>query len=512
MKPLKTRFILILSTILFVFLFDFVLFEKGQFLLPNESPWNTNHFFNFLYEYKRVSNEPKTKPRILILGSSIAYYSFDADLLSKELLKETGKDYEVIYLAYAGNSPLYVYLLLDWLFPLSPDLVVYPVNFIDLRLHRTYVMFPDGSNETVEEEALIRDALTFEEAPQSLWVFPKETLYEVGSSLSYEKKAQYLASYLLGFYRYQDIYLANLNNLYQHRWGRNTSYHAYAGVPIPEGINTLGWTKQSFSFLPIDKMKKRKDGFWVEVTEFLLEDGPVTLQIQNSLGKSQAIVLDHSGWMKIELSSDFYSPLLSVTAKLSRAWYANKAKGAYLDYHNDPMGVRLQQTFGLESPLKGMQYKREPRSEDDRYIHLSDREYESYFYYRLLEGLDQRPGIGYLVALERAKKRIAKEKFRPIFHLNYLKKIANRFQESGIPILIINNPENPISLDWYESSEWYNDYLAYLESLSSKNVFFKDMRRELPMQGFSDFHHFTYLGMEQMNPIYVKEIGNIFSK
>ncbi|TGN19732.1 hypothetical protein [Leptospira idonii] len=513
------KILLLSSFLFFLFGLDWALFRKGQFLLPNESPWNTNHFFNFLYEYKRVAAEKKTKPRILILGSSIAYYSFDASLLSQELKKNTGKDFEVVYLAYAGNSPLYVYLLLDWLFPLEPDLVVYPVNFIDFRLHRTYVMFPGGSNETVSEEALVQDALSFEEAPQSLWVFPWETLGEAGSSMKWETKATYLASGIFGFHRYKDIWLTNPTNLYQHRFGRNTSYHAYAGTPIPEGINSLGWTGKRFSFLPLAKMQKGKEGFWIEVTPFLLAEGlksnppgEVSLSFSNASGKTQKISLQKPGWKKVELDESFFHPLLPITAELSHVWYANQAEGAYLDYHYDPMGVRLQQTFGLEHPKENGQYIREPRTEDFRYLQMTDAEYERYFYFRLLEGLEVRPGIGYLVALEKAKKRIAKEKFRPLFHLNYLKKIADRFRDSKIPLLIINNPENPISLGWYESSPWYKDYLAYLKSLESGNVHVSDHRRDLPMQGFSDFHHFTYLGMEQMNPIYAIGIGNLFSK
>jgi hypothetical protein len=54
--------------------------------------------------------------------------------------------------------------------------------------------------------------------------------------------------------------------------------------------------------------------------------------------------------------------------------------------------------------------------------------------------------------------------------------------------------------------------LIFLKSLAGGTVHFVDLHSVLPMQGFSDFHHFTYPGMEQMNPIYAKEIGNLFPK
>jgi len=497
---------------MFLFVFDFLFFREGQFRLPNESPWNTNHFFNFLYEYKYLLRTKKSKPRILILGSSIAYYSFSANELKEELNKITGKEFEICFLAYAGNSPLYVYLLLDWLFPLEPDLVIYPINFIDYRLHRTYVLFPEGKNESVDEEILVRDALTFAEAPQSLWVFPWETLMEVGKSMTVDEKARYFLASTFGFFRFQDIYLTNLQNLYNHRFGRNTSYHAYMGVDIPEGINTLGWTGKKFSFYPTERMKKDNAGFWIEVTTFLLKKGPVTLTFTDKFERKQVQVLDKPGWLQVHLDKSFYENPSLVTAELSDVWFANEAEGAYLDYHYDPMGVRLQQNFGLINPIQNQQYRRPVRSEDLRYLGMGDAQYERYFYYRLLEGLEKRPGIGYLVALERAKKRIATESFRPLFHLGYLKKISETFQRKGIPLVVINNPENPISLSWYKNSKWYTDYLIYLQSLETDKVQVWDLKEALPMQGFSDFHHFTYDGMLQMNSIYAKRIGNLFSK
>jgi hypothetical protein len=512
MKKNKTQIIIVLSFVLSFFLFDWAFFRYGQFLLPNESPWNTNHFFNFLYEYKRIARAPKFKPRILVLGSSIAYYSISAELLSKELKQKTGKDFEIIYLAYAGNSPLYVYLLLDWLFPLQPDLVIYPINFIDFRLHRTYVLYPDGKNEDVNENSLIRDALTFAEAPQSLWVFPWETLKETSDSMEISVQAKYLLAGIFSFYKDQDFYLTNLQNIYNHRFGRNTSYHAYMGVQIPEGISTLGWTGKKFSFYPIKKMKTGNEGIWVEITPFLLKSGTATLTFTTDSGRKQVETFESAGWKKIFLEPRFFDFKEIITAELSQVWYAHEASGAYLDYHYDPMGVRLQQTFGLDIPPSAEQYKRPIRSEDFRYEKMSDDTYETYFYYRLLQGLEFRPGIGYLVALENAKKRIAKEKFRPVFHLSYLKKISQIFEDRNIPLLILNNPENPVSLAWYENSLWYKEYLVYLHSLESSRVHISDLRRSLPMQGFSDFHHFTYLGMVQMNPIYAKEIVNLFSK
>ena len=47
-----------------------------------------------------------------------------------------------------------------------------------------------------------------------------------------------------------------------------------------------------------------------------------------------------------------------------------------------------------------------------------------------------------------------------------------------IPILVINNPENPLALNWYENSNWYKDHLDYLQNLvSDKEIEFIDLKR-----------------------------------
>lgn len=110
-----------------------------------------------------------------------------------------------------------------------------------------------------------------------------------------------------------------------------------------------------------------------------------------------------------------------------------------------------------------MQYTREERLEDLRYLEMSDLEYSKYFNFRLLEDRALRPGIGYLIALKDAKLRIREEKFVPVLHFQYLKKFADFLKEKEIPLWIVNNPENPISLDWYKHSNWYEDHLLFLK-------------------------------------------------
>lgn len=310
---------------------------------------------------------------------------------------------------------------------------------------------------------------------------------------------------LFKFYAYKDLAWDAVTSLYNHRFGRNSSYHAYAGVQIPERVNSLGWTHQKFSFRVTDTIKI--EGFWVEVVDEILRDGPLTIRLECD-DYSQEVVFSSPGWKKISLDSEFFQkekyPFL--TASLSQVWYSFEANGFLKDYHRDPMGVRLTQTFGLDAPKQNMQYNREERFEDLRYIDMDDDTYREYFFYRLLEDLPNRPGIRYLYEIAEAKKRLGGESFRPILHFEYLRKFAERLEQKKIPLLIINNPENPISLEWYSNTNWYKDYLKFLESLQREGTRFVDWKDVLEMQDFSDFHHFTYPGMEKMNSKYASEI------
>ncbi len=496
-----------------ILLFVITLFALDQFFfgfviwrLPNESPWGTNHFFNFVYEKKRIERTPKTKQRVLVIGSSIAYYSIDRDLLKKYLHEKTGKEFDVEYLSYAGMTPLDSFLVRDDIENLQPDIILYPLNFIDLRLHRAYVLNPSGINETADDTSLLLDALNFGDAPQSKFTFPEKAVQEFYKILPLEKIATYYSSYLFLFYRYREIYSQNLRNLYNHRFGRNTSYHGYAGVQIPERVNSLGWTGKQFSFFPKPYMFEK--GFWIQIVPEILVEGNFFLTLASE-GESETFSFTQPGWKKIKLNPKFKKQYSFITAQLSKTWQPSLAKEDRFDHSHDEVGVRLQQTFGLEEPLSNMQYVREERIEDLRYLKMSDAEYEEYFQFRLLSDFEHRPGIRYIHALKDAKERLTRETFRPGIHLQYLKKFTESMRQRKIPVIIINNPENPLALNWYENSKWYQDHLSYLQSLASdEEIYFLDFRHKLRMQDFSDFHHFTYPGMAKMNSMY----GDVIAK
>ncbi|XDD52279.1 hypothetical protein AB3N59_18225 [Leptospira sp. WS92.C1] len=504
----RKNWILLGSAVFFLFLLDFLFFRVLIWKVPNESPWSSNHFYNFLYEYFSLHEKKKQHPRVLIVGSSIAHYSLDRELLRKDIYAKTGKEVEVEFLSYAGMTPLDAWLCRKKILELEPDFVVFPINFIDWRLHRAYLLDANFKNESVDSKILLLDALNFFEAPQSRFIFPLETAIEFFPELGFARSAEYIAAYLFGFYRYKDVFWKNLRSLYDHRYGRNTSYHGYNGVQIPERVTSLGWTGKTFSFRPVIGMKK--NGFLIQIVPEILALGPlrITFRKKNAI---QGFTFTEPGWKKILLTESFFmkSDDTLVTAELSNTWTPFYAEGENKDWNYDRLGVRLQQTFGMDAPRDGMQYTREERLEDIRFIGMSDLEYSKYFNFRLLDDYPQRPGIGYLIALRNAKFLIREEKFVPILHFQYLKKFAGFLKEKRIPLWIVNNPENPISLSWYADSDWYRGHIAFLKNLEGDNVYFSDLKDSLPMQDFSDYHHFTYPGMVEMSTIYAKEFVKI---
>lgn len=506
LKSSSSRLGILIGGLLLIFSLDFLLFRQALWAIPNESAWSTNHFYNFLYEYFRIRSKSKTKFRILLVGSSIAHYSLDRGMLNEEILRLTGKEVESEFLSYAGMTPLDAYLLRKKIIELNPDLIVYPINFIDWRLHRTYVLDPvSGRNDSFPEDRLILDALDYGEAPQSRYIFPAESAFTFWKILGPEKTAEFIMAAIFDFYRYKDIYWKNIRSLFDHRFGRNTSYHGYNGAQIPERISSLGWTGRSFSFAPKEYMTKK--GFYIQVVREILREGNLHVSLNNARGDSQNFDFDTPGWKRILLDKKFLEKDRSfITAKLSRTWIPYYAEPENKDWVYDRLGVRLQQTFGDELPRSGMQYTREERSEDLRYVGMSDSEYREYFYFRLLAEPEHRPGIGYLIALAEAKKKVAGESFRPAMHFRYMSEFLDSMRASKVPVLLINNPENPISLNWYENSRWYQNHLEYLRSISGRGVTFSDFKDRLDPIDFSDYHHFTYPAMKKMNPVYAREI------
>ncbi|MCB1179922.1 MAG: hypothetical protein KDK36_20260, partial [Leptospiraceae bacterium] len=455
--------------------------------IPDESPWSTNFFYGFENQFRRLSKkfkENKTK-KILLLGSSVAAYSLHPEFIQKTLLENYNLNSDVEILSFAGMTPLDVYMMRNKINLLNEDVIVYPINFIDYRIHRNYQIHPgEKSFITTDEEFLLNDALDYGNAPQARIFYPLEIVLEFWNVLPLEKLADYLSSFIIKTNRYRDIVWDNIKLFYNHRYGRNTSYHGYMGTNIPETVDSLGWTTKRFSFYPKKYMKS--EGFYIQVVPEILKDGKLEISILNKNSDViQKEIYTTPGWKKIILNENASEKDL-ITIELSNSWKANEAIGDRFDFHRDEMGVRLQQNFGERIPNRIYHIYREERKEDRRYLNMSEDEYKEYFYYRLLDNFDKRPGLTYFHSIYEAKKKISEEKFTIHTQLKYLKKAIEYFEKQKVKVILINNPENPITLGLYKDSRWYKGKLEFLKNLEGNFVKVFDWKEKLNPQDFSD--------------------------
>jgi hypothetical protein len=503
MSSARKSFFLFLIFVLFDHFFWEVLFWK----IPNEASWGTDFFYNYVYEKKRLEAGRGTKERILVLGSSVARYSFDNSVF-EAYLETKGIKKEVRLLSHAGLTPMDAYAQRDSIEKMQPSLLVYPLNFVDFRIFRAFQLVPQKKLEEVDEDILISDSLQPSIAPQVISAYPWEALRDFSPYFSLDARASFLSAGIFSFYRYREFGFDNFKYMYAHRNSRNTRYYWYQGIQIPERVSTLGWTKKSFSFEIRPYMKEK--GFWVQVVPEILQEGPLVINIKSDRGDMEEFILKDVGWQQIVIQKIGEGD--KVRAELSATWKPIHALGDRFDYAREDMGVRLQETFGLDTPHKNFHVVREERSEDDRFVTLTEREYEDYFHFRLLQDLDSRPGLVAMQLYKDSKERLHREVFRPFYQYRFLKLFTEEMRKRKIPTLLILNPENPYSLVWYKDSQYLKDEIRFLESLEGEGVQFLNLHSYLDGKNFSDYHHLTYQGMLKMTPVYAEKVIQMTAK
>jgi hypothetical protein len=505
MKPNSPLFKIIVIFLCFIFI-DKLFWGELYWKIPNESSWGTDFFYNYNYEKNRLEEASNHKERVLIIGSSIARYSFETSFL-EDYLKTRGYDKEVRLLSHAGMTPIDAYGQRDSIEKMKPSLIIYPLNFVDFRIFRTHELFPEKKLIEISESEMIRDALEFRFAPQVKSAYPWNVLRDFSTYLSLENKAIFLSSGLFSFYRYREFGWDNFKTIYNHRFSRNTSYFWYQGIQIPERVSTLGWTGRKFSF-PVKAYMKEK-GFYIQIVPEILRKGPLIIKI-TSVDKTEIFEFKDTGWKQILLKNfgvgDF------VNAELSDVFIPFDAEGDRFDYAKEEMGVRLQETFGLDKPRQNYHVIREERSEDLRFLNMTEKEYEEYFQFRLLQDREKRPGLVTMQLYKESKEKLNKEEFREFFHYKYLKQFTEEMKKRKIPTLFILNPENPYSLAWYKDANYLQEEAQFFKSLEGDGIVFWNLHSYLQGKDFSDYHHMTYKAVEKMNPVYGKKIIELLKK
>ena len=484
----------LLSFTVFFLLLDILLFRFLLWRLPNETAWETQPFYNFEYQLRRLAREkPEEELRMLILGSSVGLYSVLPRELSTFLNRRFSTDrFQAHPLGRQGLNPLHLLAISDRILEARPDALVLPVNMVDFRLERPAVLgFGEGE---VNEGALRRDLLGYHEGEFRL-LSPGGTLRSFGGDLDLGEKSATLAALASGAYRYRPVAFAPVGTWLSNRFSRGRSYLHYAGVPVGGGgVNRRGRTGLDFELV---------------LTEALLRTGLEVEAPSQLFAKEKPFLklLPVSGGTDVPIPGRTLCPTNPDSAQrieLRRGWQNIPVPGAPGDllcvsvrpgYESeadaDTLGVRLARNAGRERPLRSP-FVRPYRREDFLYRDYSDEEYLKSFEQRL-QRFD-RAGMEYLAALEATKKSLARRAFDPrIPTFAALKEFLERVERAGVPLLLVNAPENPVSLALYRDSEWYRGYLSFLR----ENGTFVDAGDLLPMQDFYDTHHLAWRGAER---------------
>lgn len=493
---------------LFVFYFaaDAVVFRWLLWRLPNESAWSEAPFYNFEYRARQLARDKAPNEfRVLVAGSSIALYSVIPDRLDFALQDATSvagtavdaKTVSTRILAHQGLSGMHLLAYADRFIEARPDVLVVPVNMVDFRLERIIANHDlenlDSADAELRRAALDRAERYAVSKEEFEILAPGPWVWHYSRLLNREQHASAFFSVLSAAYRYRKIALTPVELYSDNRFSSGRSYEEYAGVAVGGGgISHRGWTGRDFR-IPLTA-KFQQDGLLLQAPPELFaaaaEAVPqLSLEFVNDDGDfpygRRSIAL-RPGWQRIDLQEPDTNKATYVELRLSHVWRsAEKA---------DEYGVRLSRNAGREEVYRRDREIREPRREDQLYLSYDDAQYRRSFDERIL-GFE-RAGTEYLEALKLAKDRFRGRRFDaelPAFAA--FAAFRRRMAEAGIPLVIVNSPENPISLAWYRDSHWYEGYLDFLRnSPHGGDYWFYDASALLKMQMFYDYHHLSYPG------------------
>ncbi len=491
------------ATFLVVFvLLDTLVFRGLVWRVPDETAWESEPLYSFEHRMRALerSDKPADEFRVLVIGSSIATYSVLHQRLEKKLnaLMAGPRHARVYMLGRQGSNALQMLALQDRFHALKPDLVIWPVNFVDFRLERPFV--PDVRNAVkrgvAPREAYARDLLKSDE----FRVFsPLGTLRCCSEYLDLNGKATMLLSWMVAAYRYRDIHRVGIKRALYNRTRSGRSYLNYAGGAVGGGgVTHRGRVGREFSLMITPRLKDK--GLYFQAPDALFKKpGPVRLTLTLHDGKSPGakpletrVIRLKPGWQRVKVAG---SPGQILRGRMQRAYYS--------ELKADDLTLRLARNTGA-GPRAGLSDLRELRREDLNYASYSDAEYRASFRTRILRF--NRAGMEYLHALRLAKGEWSRRKFDPSLpSLQAFTRFRARSAAAKVPLVVFNIPENPLSLEWYGDSNWYGDFVKFL-SRPSRGFLFFDLHDRLPMGDFYDYHHLSFRGADKTTSLLAEKL------
>jgi hypothetical protein len=520
----------------FFFFFDIVFFRLGFWALPNESAWGEHPFYNFEYRAREADSIPPEPGavRIVFAGSSLALYSVLAPEFERELTARLGgRAVEVKTLSHQGMSTMHLAAYADRILAARPDVLVVPVGTVDFRIDRPIMQGIDrldSPDPDVRRAALAESRNYTVAKPEFRMLAPAGWLREYRADLSMNQMSAALLARAVAAYRYRLLVWSPIETMLDNRLSRGRSYHEYAGVPVGGGgVSHRGWTGRVFE-LPVTPTLIA-DGVLLQAPSKLIAaaaPGTPLVNITRLTPNSSGAVRSHrrrytlkAGWQTIRLRDAVTSePERDLEAFPNSERTIAVVAGDCLRFElshtvqseseADERGLRLSRNAGRRlNELRNL--GRELRREDDLYRGYSDAEYRESFGRRILRF--DRAGSEYLEALKMARDVWARRAFDPeLPGFVAFESFRKRLADAGVSLLIVNNPENPISLDWYGDSSWYADYVRFLAAgPDSGRYSFYDASRLLNMQMFYDYHHLSYHGAERYSRAVALKLAEVIT-
>lgn len=503
-----------LSFLVTLILIDLVFFRTILWRIPDETAWQEQPHYHFEYEYRDILRKrDEYDSAVILAGSSIALYGIFPEMLKEGLTHQRNGDPQpdsnqklmVRHFAHQGMNTMNLLANMDRLLSLRPTLVVLPINFVDFRLERPVELeLLDALDSGYRREALSLLEKDLVHYGNYLPVAPGGMLGRFGSSMSIAEKGDALMHMAFAFYRYRDMAQIPVSLYIYNRAMMGRSYSQYAGVPIGAGgVHHTGWTAPVFEFVMNHEMRNDRQLMQYDS----VKPGEIRIR-RGECGRNGVEIYRqvlHGGWNRMKFSS------------LEETWIGRNGKAEEFSVcatvdppvlhvkENTLVGVRLTRNFGRTRPARSA--GRELRREDELYLHQSSDEYDASFRERVLKF--DRSGMEYLHALKKAKEVYAKRPFDeeyPTFQ--YFEEIRQALKNRGIPLLVVNAPENPLSLSLYGESPWYGGYLEFLGRGDRSLYRFVDASRIAPKNEFYDYHHLSYYGSRRFTQMMIKEIAS----
>ena len=524
-----SRALFLISFVVFLFALDALVFRFLIWKIPNETAWESEPLYNFEYHLRKLENDKADNEfRVLVIGSSIATYSVLPERLEKKLrsfkmIPEIKDNLRVRLSAHQGATTMNMLASIDRFIKSEPDIVVLPLNMVDFRLERPIVLRlmnrlkgKGRGNALIEIE---RDLLVRSEFRM---FSPAGLLKRYRDSLNLDERAGALLAWMFCSFRYRGIAKIPVQKFFSNRFSRGHSYLHYAGIPV--GLDNVTYRGRTGKYFRIKITRPLiEKGLEIQAPKELFVTDPdiknnelpsLKIRIFRSGSRadctfksSQGLLKEWSvnlrrGWQNIDIPEQTgYGGILC--GELNRLYYS-EIKGTGL-------GLRLARNTGLYPP-QDKSLQREIRREDLLYKNYTDEQYRQSFNKRILRF--NRAGMEYLHSLMLAKQQWGAQSFdEGLPTMRAFARLRASFQKAGIPLIVINSPENPLSLKWYERSRWYNDFMKFL-ARSDNNYYFYDSHNIMTVQYFSDYHHLTYFGAERFTDILAGQIRDVlkFSK